>query len=238
MKDFNYEDIEAGYYHKTMLNGGNIQRFWHRKKFEEISKFIPHKTVKVLDLGCGPGSFFYVLREKNKKAILYGIDVSKKQIDFASKLVKSASFCASDAIKIPFKDDTFDYVTLIEVIEHLNKNIERNIFNEIKRVLKKNGKIIITTPNYQSLWPIIELFWNKISPLNYEEQHINKKTVNILKNDLIKAGFKVNETRSLFLFSPFISLFSNKFAHYFMIFEKKIINYWGYIILIEAKVSK
>ena len=76
--------------------------------------------------------------------------------------------------KIPFKSKYFDSISLLEIIEHLSDRDISKILNESYRVLKENGKLFITTPNYYSFWPILEFIINQFSDVSYEEQHINK----------------------------------------------------------------
>ena len=90
-------------------------------------------------------------------------NISEKQISYANKKYRTDSkkFLQFDKV-IPFEDNSFDSVSMIELIEHLSDDEIANLFQQIYRVLKKGGKIYITTPNYLSLWPILEFFLNKI----------------------------------------------------------------------------
>ena len=54
---YNYDEIPAGYYFEAMVKGKPAQRFWHQKKFEAVAARI-QDGERVLDFGCGPGSFF------------------------------------------------------------------------------------------------------------------------------------------------------------------------------------
>ena len=63
---------------------------------------------------------------------------------------------------------------MIELIEHIDNRDLNHLLKECKRVLNKNGNIYLSTPNYLSLWPILEFFLNKVSPVDYKHEHINK----------------------------------------------------------------
>lgn len=99
---------------------------------------------KVLDVGCGTGSSLLQLKKKGYKN-LYGIDVSLSSIKYANKkgLLKCTLY---DGSKIPFKSNLFEKVGCFTVLEHVDNPEE--IINEIIRVTKKGGKIIIASPNF------------------------------------------------------------------------------------------
>lgn len=109
-------------------------------KLKDVS-FI--KDQKVLDAGCGVGLLGSILKERYKLNV-YGIDKSKEAIKKASA---SGIFARNSNVeKIwPYKSNNFDMVISQQVIEHL---INPDFFiEEAKRVLKKGGLLIITTPN-------------------------------------------------------------------------------------------
>jgi 2-polyprenyl-3-methyl-5-hydroxy-6-metoxy-1,4-benzoquinol methylase len=233
---FDYESINPGYYHEAMLRGSRTQRFWHRIKFELAAQRIPKKPVKVLDVGSGPGSFFYVLRKNNKDAVLLGTDLVPKQVGYAKNVVPDAFWLASDATSLPVRHKSLDFVTMLEVIEHLPEEVEQKILEQIRKSLKKSGKLVISTPNYRSLWPIIEWLWNKISPVSYEHQHINKKNIRSLIKGLQGSGFKVSHVQTFFVVSPFIAVVSERLARFVLRLEQKLFPFFGSVILVEAVV--
>lgn len=105
--------------------------------------------VKLLDIGCYDGYIGMRLKQKiGSKCNVYGIDVASNSIKLAQKNGTKAK--VNDVTKgIKYKTDTFDYVFAGEVIEHL---YDTDFFmREIKRVLKPNGTLILTTPNTLSL---------------------------------------------------------------------------------------
>ena len=121
--------------------------------------------------------------------------------------------------KIPFKSKFFDSISLIEFIEHLTDSEIKLILNEASRVLKKNGEIYITTPNYFSVWPLLEVMVNKFSKLSYEDQHINKFNSFKIKKILKTNNFKISSLKSFILFSPFIAIISFKISQKFIKFD-------------------
>lgn len=96
---------------------------------------------------------------ENKKEV-YACDISENAINFLNKKIKEKNIknikikLQNLNDKLNYKENMFDCVISGEVLEHLEN--PSKFLKEIKRILKNNGKLIITTPNYFSLWPIIE----------------------------------------------------------------------------------
>lgn len=231
--EFDYASINPGYYHEAMLRGK--QKYWHRWKFGLAAERVPNKNVTVLDVGCGPGSFFYVLRKKNKHAKLIGTDLVKKQLEYARTVVPDASWFVADAVHLPVMDNSVDVAVSLEVIEHLPPAVEHKILVQIKKSLRKDGRLVISTPNYGSLWPVIEWVWNKVSPVSYEHQHVNKKTIRSLIKGLRKAGFQVSHASTFFIISPFVAAVWPVLGRLLLKLERALFPKLGMIILVEAK---
>lgn len=107
---------------------------------------IENKTV--LEIGCGFGWFLYNALKYNPKSI-YGLENTEDKINNLKIFFedKRCSFLIGDALNLPFKNETFDTICMFDVIEHLPKNTENIVFNEIARVLKSGGKLYLSTPN-------------------------------------------------------------------------------------------
>lgn len=108
------------------------------------------KGKKVLDLGSGGGSLTYILAKSGADVVgvendELGVEYSKNNL-FEMNRNKNLkySFIQGSAYKLPFKQESFDIVVNCEVIEHLQE--PEKMLVEIKRVLKKEGKLVLTTP--------------------------------------------------------------------------------------------
>ena len=88
--------------------------------------------------------------------------------------------------KIPLRSSSLDSISIIEIIEHLNDKDTKLLILEAHRTLKKNGELIITTPNYLSTWPILELILNNFAKVSYKDQHINKYNIFKIKKVIDK----------------------------------------------------
>lgn len=142
---FNKYQKRVNYYHWQQISR-NIFNFsaYVSARYQQVVKLIPHKSQqRILDIGCGDG----VLLSFIKNAKLYGVDLDQTSLDFAATKV-NAKFIQAPATKLPFKNNCFDVVLAAEIIEHLTQ--PKKLIQEVKRVLKPGGYLIITTPVKQS----------------------------------------------------------------------------------------
>ena len=205
---YNYNDITYGFYDQIYHKKRGIRSAWHHIKFNFIKNKINKKNIH-LDIGCGSGTFVSILNNKYSA----GVDISSKQIKFANKTYggqQKKFFCYKK--KIPFKKNKFNSISLIELIEHLSDQEINKLMRQIHNLLKKGGKIYITTPNYLSLWPILELIVNKFSDVSYEHQHINKFHFMNIKKIIDNKKFKIKKYNSFMFLGPFLAFFSFKFS--------------------------
>lgn len=115
----------------------------HLARYNFIQRFVKDKFI--LDLGCGIGDGTYTLSLDAKKVI--GTELDRERLKYAFDNFKNdnLSYLVMDGCFLGFKDNTLDAIISLEVIEHL-ENQDRFLL-EIKRVLKKDGIAIISTPN-------------------------------------------------------------------------------------------
>ena len=107
---------------------------------------------------------------------------------------------------------------------------------ECKRVLKKEGTICLSTPNYFSLWPVLELILNQMSPVDYKHEHINKFTKSRIKQSMNRNGFQIVELNSFMLISPFLAFISFKFAKSMIILDNFLTKFFpGFLIFCKLK---
>jgi ubiquinone/menaquinone biosynthesis C-methylase UbiE len=149
---YSYDSIPVGFYDEVFQRNRGIQCKWHHHKFRRIVEEIGHVS-KHLDFGCGPGTLVHLLPPKISAV---GVDIADPQLSYAEKNYAGPEkqFIRIDSSQLPFSDQTFDSISCVEVIEHLELKQTREILAEFIRVLKPGGKLIVTTPNYGSLWPL------------------------------------------------------------------------------------
>jgi len=149
----------------------------YRLKLVE-SIFKKEKPQRILDIGCGDGNFTIYLKKVSKAKEAVGLDISPKAKKQNNRILTKIILNISDE-KIPYSDSYFDAVFCGEIIEHLFN--PDNLMFEIKRVLKKNGFCILTTPNLASWVNRISLMlgfqpgFTEISTLYNPGKILNKK---------------------------------------------------------------
>lgn len=119
----------------------------HRKFYIFASQFVKGKVVA--DVGCGSGYGVEVLKKAGAKKI-YGSDISKHSIKFAKKRFGHlAEFSVQSIINLSqYPDNFFDATICVEVLEHIAEyEMEHKALQELKRITKKGGLIVVSTPN-------------------------------------------------------------------------------------------
>ena len=214
--NFDYSKIPAGYYDKVYLESSNLRKFWHYQKFFYTKKLFPENYKKIMDIGCGPGSFFRFLNENNTQIeSAIGLDISKEQINYAKSIMlpDNYEFEVLESFNNSIEFCQYDVITSLELIEHLKIIEIENLFNFTYSKLKVGGSFIISTPNYLSLWPLVEILLNKFSDLSYEDQHIYKLNRLNCHNKLkviIKDKFVIENVSTSHFILPWFSHFFNK----------------------------
>ncbi len=163
------------------------KHWWHISKrqacIQLIKKYLSQPGLKILDIGCGTGKNVETFASLGQA---WGIDKSKNAINYCHKRgLKTIQ--KSNVYRIPFAQKKFDLITLLDVLEHVAEN---KALNEIKRVLKNNGYLILTVPAYYWLWNE----WDVIL------DHKRRYTREILKNTLINNGFQIKKISYIYSF--------------------------------------
>jgi len=161
---------------------------------EGTPQLIKHKPVIIVDLGCGPNTpfYFYLIQKGIKIKKYVGIDplLSRKTIQHHNKnntvqLIKNGL-----KKRIPLPSSQADYVVAFATLEHFNH--PKGILDDAIRILKKGGKIILTTPTFRAK-PLLE-FLEKIGLLSSREIHEHKRYFdkNSLRRIIVSKNVRVD----------------------------------------------
>src|SRR5437588_5414835 len=108
----------------------------------------PERKLTILDIGCGTGAMSRKLQDGEWGDVV-SADFSPLALSF-SKRRGLCRLCASDAMRLPFRDNSFDLIVALDILEHVSDDAAA--LKEFHRVLKPGGTIVATVPAYQSLW--------------------------------------------------------------------------------------
>jgi 2-polyprenyl-3-methyl-5-hydroxy-6-metoxy-1,4-benzoquinol methylase len=154
------------------------------------------KGNRILDVGCGIGHLGEMLKGKYSK--FTGSDILKENIEIARKLAtsKNAEYTTRSIFeKNAFRDSSFDYILLLELIEHIDN--PGLYLQRCRELLKPKGYIIISTPNALSITNmLVNLKHRKRIIRNYslngtETDHVVLWDRQTLQNLLVKNGFRI-----------------------------------------------
>lgn len=115
-------------------------------------KFLPKDlNIRIIDIACGTGEIVYWLNEKGYKNV-EGIDISEEQVRLAN-LLGARNIKQFDLREyLNGKDEYYDVIFAIDIIEHFKKEEIIHVLNLIYRSLKTGGMLIIKTPNGESIF--------------------------------------------------------------------------------------
>jgi SAM-dependent methyltransferase len=134
--------------------------------------------IKVLDIGCGSGLMLNALENIGQP---FGMDMSDEAINFSKEIFRGRVEKGILPDQIPYEEDFFDLITALDVIEHVDRDIDS--LKAIRSRLVSGGKAVITVPAYMFLW-------SSFDELN---EHKRRYTLSELNSKLVQAGFTVEK---------------------------------------------
>lgn len=130
--------------------------------------------LNILDIGCGTGA---MLDELAPFGSVVGADFSPEALRFCRSRGSSYPLTRADVRRLPFADNTFDIVTAMDIVEHIDD--DKAACAEVRRVLKPGGRLFATVPAFPSLW----------SEHDEALHHFRRYTVPHLRDVLGRVGF-------------------------------------------------
>jgi len=206
--------ISGDYQARALKSDRAAQRFWHEAKFRLIERVaMPGKRDRVLDAGCGSGTISHFLSRHAREVV--GVDSNPSAISYA----RTACYAPNLEFRLgQFEDLTgdklFDRIYCIEVIEHLFERQVADVLSLFYKLAKPGGQLFVTTPNYQSAWPLIEWLldrFNLVAKLD-EAQHVTHFTKRKLSAMCERAGWRVRHIGTFNGLAPFFAPISYRFA--------------------------
>ena len=175
---------------------------------------------RLLDIGCGDGSFGSLVLSTGKYKEVYGIDISEDALKGSVKKGLIVNKVDLNKDELPFRDSYFDTITCLDVIEHVVDPY--GLLSQVYRVLKPNGILIISTPNIQWVYHIINLLLGRAPKTSfsisreYDGGHLHYFTYSEMKSILHQSSFKVTNEGGIYLTKwRFITRYLKFFGEFF-----------------------
>jgi SAM-dependent methyltransferase len=157
---------------------------------EEICKGVKDRRPRILDVGCGTGANLLML---SKYGDAEGVDISEDALAFCRErgLEKVKHGAAEE---LPYEDGTFDLVTALDVVEHLDDDVAS--LREMRRVLRPGGRVLLFVPTFMFLWGLQDDVSN----------HRRRYRLPELHHVLERAGFEVERSTyaNITFFAPIL----------------------------------
>jgi methionine biosynthesis protein MetW len=135
---------------------------------ETIEFALNIKGRKHLDVGCGDGNLIDIAQEK--VSAIYGCDISESAVR-AAKIKGIIAICVDVNFGyLPYRNESFDSITCIEVIEHVLDPL--NLFKELYRILNVQGELLVTTPNIRYFRHLSTLLFKGTFPFTTTDSHV------------------------------------------------------------------
>ncbi len=163
---------------------GNI-RDDHIARYEFASSFIS-AGHSVLDLACGVGYGSHLISLQTSCSHVLAIDLSKEAINYAQQFYQNdkIEYRVGDCLTTPLYDEVFDMVISLETLEHIQE--DKELLGRFNKTLKKDGGLILSTPNQLAMPFSSEGFPHHI-------KHYLPKELGIL---LLNSGFSIDSVYS------------------------------------------
>jgi len=188
-KTFNYETHFMGHGE----GDGSIPECAKHYRFKRLSQVVSLQKQHILDYGCGGGIFLRTLKTIYPAIHGYGCDISKQAIDLAQNTDTTGNTYKVNTAKIPFPDAVFDIICCLDVLEHIPSY--EHTMRELKRVLKRNGKIFFCIPcegqPFTYTW-LVRLWYKKFDLTNRYWGHVHPEfTHQYVLEIMKKSGFRI-----------------------------------------------
>jgi len=181
-------------HHYPILYQVEETHWWYLGRRRIISSLVEkicstlEPNPRILDVGCGTGANLKMLAAHGRAE---GVDISSQAVDFCRQR-------GLDSVKLgpieqlPYGDGSFDLVTALDVIEHLDDDVAG--LREIRRVLRRDGRLLVFVPAFMFLWGVQDDVSN----------HRRRYTLPSLVKAVEAAGFRVewNSYANISLFVP------------------------------------
>jgi 2-polyprenyl-3-methyl-5-hydroxy-6-metoxy-1,4-benzoquinol methylase len=142
------EAAEEGHYYQTQIGSKNKVIAWsHQSRFVKALDLIGDGTKKLLDYGCGDGTFLAMAQKRFVEG--HGVDVDANQIqDCRERLsdLQNVKFFTNDELAGAEHTGNYDVVTCMETLEHCTEQVVGTVLADVARLVAPDGRVVISVP--------------------------------------------------------------------------------------------
>ena len=179
-------------YQRDQYKKGGFGRIYWDYRDKVALSFLDDNDRRIVDLGCGEGITLGKIAAAYPDSEVFGIDTLDENIDICKK--HNLSVQKGEVNRIVLPDNHLDAVVFMEVIEHLEE--PKLIVNEIYRVLKPGGKLIVVYPN-DAVFMFARIVTLRFKEATYDPGHLKQWTPKELKKFLEEIGFTISCSKCL-----------------------------------------
>ena len=230
--------IPGDYQQRAATQGPAVQRFWHYSKRMVINRCLPpSRDDIVLDVGCGSGVISAHLGAQARRVV--AIDANADAIAFAKRYFTGTNLSFIQAlVDQPLAENIVaDKIYCLEVIEHIYPEQAKRMLALWHTMLKPDGRILLTTPNSHSVWPLIEWLMDhlRLTPHMAGAQHVACYHPRALALMCKEAGFSIVHMTSVCHIAPWLAWINWRLAEWVFQRELDRHNVWGPILVTVLK---
>lgn len=192
-----WSQVPVAYYQQGTRNNF-LQRLWHTHKIKFAKQIIEKiRFQNCLDVGCASGFMISEVYKAFPHAKYFGIDIYDRVIEHAQKTYPHINFKVASAEKLPFAENSFDLILFYETIEHVEN--PKDCLKEVKRILKKDGTLILTMDSGSLLFRIAWFIWENSKGKIWQGAHLHPFHHTELEHLIRSSDFKIKDKIFSFL---------------------------------------
>ena len=224
-----HKRIDSDYYDQTnyhkrnathLIDPKSVFQSYRTQKVLEIHT--PGKDDVVLDLGCGWGTFCWLLADRVKH--ITGLDFSENSVTLCKEKLQKESylnvdFHHADARDTRLPSEFYDLLIAADLFEHLYPDDSEKVITEAHRLLRSGGHLTAWTPNKSH---IIEIMKNRNFLFKKDETHVDYKSMGGLVKTLEAAGFVIVKCYHVESHIPIFNVIERTFLRFIPLFRRRI----------------
>jgi len=188
------------FWQENLERNQSDKRYWRRR--DNVLRCLKELSVgdaRILNIGCGIGAASHFIEQEFHNAAPVSLDMSSNSLIVGKNYYNLRYPVMANALYLPFNNETFEIVLMMEVIEHIRE--QDRLLSEATRVLKKGGNLIITTSPIKSDILYSFTYWIKRKELfgfsvrRASVEHVAEQHPSELKCNLEKHGLKVRKMK-------------------------------------------